>query len=1704
MADLEKLLKLKIAVEKSGDANTASRLSDEIDKLSLSFKELERLSEQANKQLADGQSQAAQETITRINRLRESNIKAEDSIERLGRASLKSGRQVEEAGKEAKKASEKVGEFNDGLDNLNQFGPEALGNLSGMVGQFADIAKTAGPAGVAIAALLGVTTAAVGAAAKAAQATADYAKEQSNLQKATGVSRELIASLSLGLEQNGGSADDAADSLLQLGGVISGAVADPASDAAQKFTDLGIAIVDSSGKARGIEAVFRDLDKAAQGAGLSQDKLVTLAGILGEDASKKLLPLLGNFEAGLVLENDVAANAEKFSKGLSDLEQKLKGVAIQVGGDFLESFNKVILDAQIAFESLSQDQNFKDGIDALIQATKDFISTAGPQLVEGLKLILQTLSRVSFVVQGVRESYVALRDAIFGKVEATQQDIKASQSQAEVIGKATRAAEAQRAELERTKKELEQNIAIREKLLSVERSLSDLRINAAKIAIEKGLGSELEITKHITEARIEQARKEEAAARKSLSAIEELRLKEAQKAGELANQTAEAILSSDAKVLEARKKSIDAGNALAQAQIQGERDLLALNLKSKQKLLDELVKATALSTARELALVEEAERSKQITKEESVKRQIEIEKQAIKDQIEGLDLVLQDVRLNFEQRIAFEKQRKDLINELSIFEIESSARVRDAQLADEQDVLEAKRARLDGEQAETERLIKHRIDLLRSAGASELEIAQLVDRAKKEALSKEIALINDRISLAQKDGSSQAEIQDLLNDRKQLENEIQDIIKGRTGAVASELNELAKGLQAADREFAGLVSRSDEFLQRSRSISDQLTAIAKEFEVTFDSDKATDTNLIEAQKQLEQFQKRLAETNQDLLTGSGIANSLLLAQKQTIEQAIDDLTNRVQVAQSRLAAEAAAERALQEEQKQRETQQKLISLYQEYLGERSELDEDYAEQKAALEKEIATLQFQSGIDLAAFQQMQQKALTEFDAKQAAEREKRAEQERLKKEDEAQKTVDNIKSINRKAREEESNERLKFLEERAKLEEQLASAEAAKSRAGSSSELAEAQTQIDKIKSDLAKLDGEEKARRERVKKRDEEIAKAQQAAQEKLKGAKTKEEIDAINEELEAVTKGINDRFKIEEDKFKKLKDLQGKATEETLRLIAEEFENKKKIAEEEEAALIESIRRKAAQQAAALAAQAEADRMAAEKARQDFIDRQNQELNDRKKAYEDKLNQLKEALDKEKKEYKEQSRQIEEEYKKSLSAINSTLQGLGNGVNQLFDDLLKKAGVTQEAINKIIASFPSGGNSNPSSTSSSSSNSASSSNNNSGPGNIFSSPNQGDNNGNAGSIGFNIQQAPNKQNNQGNQGQQNNPNSPPASPSSNSQSSPGSNTGNAAISASSNQANQNSEIEPSGNGQIDDTVPSKFNSPSEYVARMLKLQKNMFDSLGIDPSKPDTRNRFTTKKGKAATSRVSEIGKNITYQYADARGVGEEFRNRAILYFVPARVFYDGKTFSYSDSIPLFKKDVEYIASYIESLRPKEPSKFDDDLGTSATPVSPGSNPGDVNAPSSPNSPGGRGNNPSPRGPGSSNPVTPSVPNGGGLSDKERAVFAGRDRDAISGPGEGASAAGYVDPRTGRTTPDSTSPTNPSSSEPSLSQMMNMNMTQSNQIKNDFNIQITGLLSDPRTLSEIEEIVNRGIQAYGQQIQQEIRSQLNGMQFSS
>ncbi|MFY9223197.1 MAG: hypothetical protein WAQ98_11025 [Blastocatellia bacterium] len=1188
-------------------------------------------------------------------------------------------------------------------------------------------------------------------------------------------------------------------------------------------------------------------------------------------------------------------------------------------------------------------------------------------------------------------------------------------------------------------------------------------------------------------------------------------------------------------IREFRRQGFDVVKELTQAEIELEstktksvqlngqaRDtIIAGGLQRQKQLLADLKRDQDKFLFEELQKVEELEKKKLITYEEAVKKRIELEKGALNSDIEGINLLLQNTKLSEEQRTELLNQRKDLVLELSKLEIESSGRVRDAQLADEQDVLDAKRARLDGEQTETERLIKQRIDLLRSAGASELEIAQLVDRAKKEALSKEIALINDRISLAQKDGSSQAEIQDLLNDRKQLENEIQDIIKGRTGAVASELNALAKGLQAADREFAGLVSRSDEFLQRSRSISDQLTAIAKEFEVTFDSDKATDTNLIEAQKQLEQFQKRLAETNQDLLTGSGIANSLLLAQKQTIEQAIDDLTNRVQVAQSRLAAEAAAERALQEEQKQRETQQKLISLYQEYLGERSELDEDYAEQKAALEKEIATLQFQSGIDLAAFQQMQQKALTEFDAKQAAEREKRAEQERLKKEDEAQKTVDNIKSINRKAREEEANERLKFLEERAKLEEQLASAEAAKSKAGSSSELAEAQAQIDKIKSDLTKLDGEEKARRERAKKRDEEIAKAQQAAQEKLKGAKTKEEIDAINEELEAVTKGINDRFKIEEDKFKKLKDLQGKATKETLRLIAEEFENKKKIAEEEEAALIESIRRKAAQQAAALAAQAEADRMAAEKARQDFIDRQNQEFNDRKKAYEDKLNQLKEALDKEKKEYKEQSRQIEEEYKKSLSAINSTLQGLGNGVNQLFDDLLKKAGVTQEAINKIIASFPSGGNSSSSSSSSSSSNSTSS-NNNSGNGNVFSSPNQGDNNGNAGSIGFNIQQAPNQDNQGGQQGQQNSPASPPTSPSGNqSNSNSNTNTGNAGntgISSSPNQANQNSQLEPTG-GQIDDTVPDKLATAEAYKTRMLKLHKNLLDSFGItDLDKPGCGDVFLKKRGKEALNQVKSIGTRITARYANIILDGNsqldgEAKSKALNYITTSANFLiyiiitinfakEGNFATLGGSRKNFEKGVDFLISLIDQYKAKPSSKFNGGLDDAANPTV-GGNPGDVNA--SPNQPGGgRGDNPSPRGPGSSNPVTPTVPNGGGLSDKERAVFAGRDRDAISGPGEGASAAGYVDPRTGRTTPDSTSPTIPSSSsEPSLSQM-SMNMTQSNQIKNDFNIQITGLLSDPRTLSEIEEIVNRGIQAYGQQIQQEIRSQLNGMQFSS
>ena len=545
----------------------------------------------------------------------------------------------------------------------------------------------------------------------------------------------------------------------------------------------------------------------------------------------------------------------------------------------------------------------------------------------------------------------------------------------------------------------------------------------------------------------------------------------------------------------------------------------------------------------------------------------------------------------------------------------------------------------------------------------QLEKDNLEVLKKQGATKEELERQEKLIVLAISDGTK-ARAEQLVLEKKQLK-ELDDAREKERAENKKILDEKTAGIQKSIEAQQAENKAVEDLGDRANSVVDKLKGGAVALGDAFDIQTAKITALDDRLEQLAEHR-------------NFIANLAAIPDKDVFINEINntiDAINAEKIRRVRVAAEQ--QRAIELAELQKEKQE-AFQIFKSLQEEQLALTKDYQAKERSLNKELKQSEKDEAEDLKNFSEQQAGELTVFDNEQAEKRKAKATEERQHKEEEAQATVDNIKEINRKAAEDEADARIKALTTIGEKQGQIAALQAKE-------QTAETKAEIEKLQKELKALEGDEAARRKRVEGRDDEIAKAQQTAQEKLKNAKTKEEVDAIQEELRIATEGINNRFQIEEQKLQKLKDLQGKASKETLDAIAAEFETKKKIAQDEEKALLESAQRKAAQQAAALEAQAKAEKEAADKARQDFLDRQKKEFDDRKKGFDDKQQQLKDALTKERDEYNKHLSELETKTAKSLAEMGKSFTDGGAAADKFFADFIKNSGLSAKAIDDIL-----------------------------------------------------------------------------------------------------------------------------------------------------------------------------------------------------------------------------------------------------------------------------------------------------------------------------------------------------------------------------------------------------------------------------------
>ncbi len=330
-----------------------------------------------------------------------------------------------------------------GFGDIFKSGTKNVGDFAGALNlPIPGLDKLAGAFTSPIGAVLALTAAiaaGIGALAVAARDTAQYAKEQANLQKSTASSASFVAALTAGIKSLGGDSRDVSDVLLQLGDVLQQA-SRGGLEAQQRFEVLGVKYKDAAGRIRSVEEVYRDIDRIAKQATLSQEQLVSIAGIVGEDGAKKILPFVGSLDkleqkvksAGLVLQEDAAKSSAKFSESLIDVGLKLEGVRNIIGGAVIPAFNILLEAVKDTLETLANDEDFVAGIKQFGIVLKDVFSTQGVAAIKTIGGLVEVIGKLGFVIRAVQDPASGIIELLKGfgieggTVEKVVKDIQAA------------------------------------------------------------------------------------------------------------------------------------------------------------------------------------------------------------------------------------------------------------------------------------------------------------------------------------------------------------------------------------------------------------------------------------------------------------------------------------------------------------------------------------------------------------------------------------------------------------------------------------------------------------------------------------------------------------------------------------------------------------------------------------------------------------------------------------------------------------------------------------------------------------------------------------------------------------------------------------------------------------------------------------------------------------------------------------------------------------------------------------------------------------------------------------------------------------------------------------------------------------------------------------------------------------------------------
>ncbi len=1673
-----------------------------------------------------------------------------------------------------------VGLLGEKLQNLGGQLPGIGGGLSTIGSGLGELAAAAGPV-----AAITVGVAALGAAgiitlkeiSNLTLGVKDLAKERGELERFTGIGQEISAALqTAGLAINA-TLGDLKDGLAQLKQAQKEALLGN-DEFKEALARLGVTDFTS------VEGALEQINAKLRSSGdLAKGLAVEFSKVFGEEGGRQFSEIALKLdeakqrakEFGLVLSGETVEQAAKLQSVLADIQAQLEGASIIVGSRFLDAFTELSQVVSDVITQLRNDEAFtgaleqasilvdgivRNGLPKLVTLLGEVVAVAGKiaglvstieilgeafgifpklalgatQFKESTKGIPESVKTISDEVKGLGRSSVTATEAIklldnqLNKIEKRQQielSINSESIKKQIVdieelerkGLIT-AIEAARQKNDLLQKEVSnrldaarQNLdfaqnEIRAKIKEEEERISRARVVETKILAEKQKAQEEGNTKAI-ESLDRQFVTTQAKIGASLAVIQGLQ----QKFGE--------------KRLELQEKLTKAEIELDNQKLQAKRNIEEAITKDKQTTANKILEEETRLLNETKKLFEQSV----ITKTESENRITQIQIAAQEKRLQAAREALAKFdREQIEKNVANANLRKQLETEVNNESIKLTEQRLNQERTLEQQFITQRLQNLEAESIRRQSLLERDVAFLRSQnreGEAQILIVQNLVAQADEKLKKEeltlASLRNENATLEQQKIQREkidAAQKEALNARLQAAQKILEVTSAENKAV--------EALADKNNSLTGILEKQAGKIQSIKE--------------TFDATTAS----------VEEIRKRIADLRAD-------AEDLLLKSQAAVAARIDAALSFIDAAEAleRKLNERLLQQSLETERQKAEqaiaerqrAAQEALRLVQQELKEEAKLLEESKEKRRKIKDDIAENERKRDSEIADLKKRQQEQLDDFDEQQKEKEQKRADQQHqslLEKEADFQEQLANLRNqVKEQALEDEE----KFLDERAKLELQLNEALEQASSGDDDGARKNAQAKADDLRNQISALDERENQRKERQSRKDDEINKAQQSASERIKNAKSAEEVEQIEKELSIQIEGIDKKFKNEEEYEQKLAGFRGKVSQETLDKIKANFEAQQALAEQNAADRIAAERKKFdLLKAAREKAEAE-EKEAAEKRRQELIENQKKELDDRNKAFDEKKKQLEQALADERKSYKKHLEELRTKTAESLAAIASSFTDGGKAAEEFFTKFASNLGLTSKAIDEILNKLKQfkqetqnaqqqlgnvgGNNSSPGNPLG-----GSTSGQNNSSGGILTNPN-GSTNG-AGVIGnpFSSPTAPPPNSNgksattQTN-GTNNNQTGQSSNTSSNTTSS------NSSSSNSSNSTNATSgqnQSSKNGNGSYPN-IPDEIKTGEEYKALVLQILEVLLKKAGVknvnDPGSGDIF--LKGKKGNLLEAEARQLGAKALRSYAlsvlrtnpdikekadevyakQINGVFAGGTENSVISILVTIDFKDGKGFTnLKSNRKRHAGFADQVIAIVEKFRStgKLKGNLTKDIG-GIIPIDPGS----IGGIGGDKGNGGFG----PR----DKPEIPNLPppsNGKDLTDEEKAFFANREKDTQNGDGEGASKKGFVpvapdaavggppkkpkqsanNPSTATNNKASITDNSNAQTQPvdSINNSTNQAINQNNNNQVTVNLQVQGFLGDNKTVNQLKELFSN-LMSEQNQVNQDRLRQLNG-----